>query len=877
MKLIRHVYRALALAAALSIGASSAVAGSSGKITGTVTDAGTKEALVGVSVVLEGTRTGASSDIDGSFIILNVPPGIYTVRATGVGYRPSVISNVKVQIDLTTRLDIQLSSTTIELKDEVLIVAQRPIIQKDLTSSSSKIGADQIKAFPVEDVAGLVNLQAGVVDGHFRGGRSGEVLYLIDGIPVTDAYSGNAGVTAENQSIQELEIISGTFNAEYGQAMSGIVNQVTKDGGEKFAGDISFYTGDYVSGNTELFPNVDNISPRSIYNLQASLSGPVVNDVTFFVSGRRYYNDGYLYGIRKFMPTDSSNFSSDDPSQWYVGSTGDGSYVPMNFEKRSTIQAKVAVRLFDGDKLRAQVLVQNKDYRDYDHRYKYNPDGAYKNFTRGMLAAASYTRVFSGTTFLEANAAWFSNREQSYVYEDPYDTRFPDSRKILQASGSAFLVGGAGNIHSHREARTITLKADLVSQATAEHQIKAGVEGKIHRMWVHNFGIQNDQTTNYLPRPVEYGNSDFAHTTLRPVQYSAYVQDKMEFSDLIVNAGLRYDFFDSKGDVLTEQIRLGRVSQFTDAEPEQQISPRIGLAFPITDRGVLHLSYGHFFQIPAFDILYLNPAYNINASEAFQVGNPGLKSQRTVAYELGLQQQMSDDIGIDVSVFYKDIRNLIGTEVFDIGNGTIYSRFVNRDYGFVRGFIFTLEKRFADGFSANIDYTFSIAKANASDPNSVFIDNQSVPPVESQKQLAPVDWDRRQALNVTATIGPPTDYTISLIGRIGTGLPYSPSQQNQRTGLLNSENKPVNLSADLYVTKYFTVNGTAINVFAKVYNIFDLKTELDVYGDTGRAGYTLEENTTSIPRGINTLREYYTRPNFYTAPRQIILGAGVSL
>lgn len=861
----------------LSLGGSAALAGSSGKITGTVTDASTKEPLVGVSIVLEGTRTGASTDIEGNFIILNVAPGVYTVRATAVGFRPSKISNVKVQIDLTTTLDIQLNSTTIEMKDEVVIVAQRPIIQKDLTSSSSKVSADQIKAFPVEDVSGLVNLQAGVVDGHFRGGRAGEVLYLIDGIPVTDAYSGNAGVTAENQSIQELEVISGTFNAEYGQAMSGIVNQVTKDGGEKFTGDLSFYTGDYVSAHTDLFTHVDHISPKDIYNLQASLSGPIMNDVTFFVSGRKYYNEGYLYGIRKFMPTDSSNFSSDDPTQWYIGSTGDGSFVPMNFEKRFTLQAKIAIRLFGGDKLRTQVLMQNKDYRNYDFRYKYNPDGSYKNFTRGLLAAASYTHVFSNTTFLESNAAWLSNKEESYVYEDPYDPRFPVVQTSSQSSGAAFLVRGAENIHSHREARTITLKSDIVSQATKEHQIKAGAEAKIHRMWVHNFGILNDVTTNYRPQPMEYGNSDFAHTTLRPVQFSGYVQDKMEFNDLIVNAGLRYDYFDSKGKVLLDQIRLGKVSQFTPADAEQQISPRFGLAFPITDRGVLHVSYGHFFQIPAFDILYLNPAYNINASEAFQVGNPGLKSQRTVAYELGLQQQMSDEIGIDVSVFYKDIRNLIGTEVFDIGNGTIYSRFVNRDYGFVKGFIFSFEKRYANGFSASVDYTFSIAKANASDPNSVFIDNQSVPPVESQKQLAPVDWDRRHALNVSATIGSTTDYTVSVIGRIGSGLPYSPSLQNQRTGLLNSENKPVNLSFDVYLTKYFTVNGVAINVFAKVYNVFDLKTELDVYGDTGRAGYTLEENSTAVPRGINTLQEYYTRPNYYTAPRQIIIGAGLSL
>jgi len=188
--------------------------GSTGKIAGKVVDAKTKEPLIGVNVIIDGTKVGASTDIEGNYNILNVAPGVFTLRASAIGYRSVTVTQIKVSVDLTTRIDFTLSDETIQLNQEVIIVAQRPIVQKDLTSTSSKVSADQIKAFPVEDVAGLVNLQAGVVEGHFRGGRSGEVLYLIDGIPVSDSYSGGAGVSAENQSIQELEVISGTFNAE---------------------------------------------------------------------------------------------------------------------------------------------------------------------------------------------------------------------------------------------------------------------------------------------------------------------------------------------------------------------------------------------------------------------------------------------------------------------------------------------------------------------------------------------------------------------------------------------------------------------------------------------------------------------------------------
>ncbi|MEW6509865.1 MAG: TonB-dependent receptor [Bacteroidota bacterium] len=854
-------------------------AGTTGKIAGTVTDAASKDPLPGVSVLIEGTKLGTATDINGRYVIINIPPGTYTLATSAVGYHPSKVTNVQVSVDLTTTIDFALKESSVALGEEVVVVAERPMIQKDLTSSSAKVSADQIRAYPVEDIATLVNLQAGVVEGHFRGGRLGEVLYMIDGIPVTDAYSGRSGVSAETNSIQELEVISGTFNAEYGQALSGVVNQITKDGGERFAGELSVYMGDYISAHTGLFRNINKVRPNDVYNIEGNFGGPVtfLPGVSFFLSGRHYYNDGYLYGERTFLPTDSSNFTSDNPAQWYIGKSGDGSFVPLNYDRRTTLQGKLTVSLFGTDKLRLNFLHQRNDSRAFNHLYIYNPDGMYHNYVRGNLASLSYTSVFSASTYLEASGAWFSNREDSYVYEDPYDPRFPPYTRRLAVSGPAFYTGGAEDLHLHRESRYLSGKIDLVSQATDEHQFKVGVEAKIHRIWIHNFGIRNDQSTGFKPQPVEFGRSEFAHTIIRPQQYAAYVQDKMEFRDFIVNAGVRFDYFNPRGYVLLEQLHLGRSLRLAPAEKESQVSPRIGISYPITDRGVLHLSYGHFFQVPQFDLMFLNPSYNLNATEAFQVGNPGLKSQRTVAYELGLQQQLSADIKMDVTGFYKDFRNLIGTEIFDIGNGNKYAQYVNRDYGNARGIIISLEKRHTHGFSATLDYTFQIAQGNASDPNSVFLDNQTDPPRQSQKQLAPLDWDRRHSLNVTATIGTLNDFTITIIGKLGSGLPYTPEFQNQRTGLVNSETRPTVVTVDLYATKFLDFFGAPLNIFAKVYNLFDARNELDVFTDTGRAGYSLSAIYSGKPRGINTIDEFYMRPEFYSAPRQVIVGLGVTL
>lgn len=871
-------------------------AGSTGKIAGKVVDAKTKEPLLGVNIIIDGTKSGASTDIDGNYNILNIAPGVYALRASAIGFRSVTVTQIKVSVDLTTRIDFTLSDETIQLNQEVLIVAQRPIVQKDLTSSSSKVSADQIKALPVEDVAGLVSLQAGVVEGHFRGGRSGEVLYLIDGIPVSDSYSGGAGVSAENQSIQELEVISGTFNAEYGQAMSGIVNQVTKDGTEKFHGSISAYSGDYVSGRKNMFLNPDSaqrgnlttpqqptedynhISPLDIYDLQGTLSGPISgSDVTFFLSGRKYSNDGFLYGRRIFNPNDSANFSSNDPSQWYRGSTGNDQYVSMNFEHRYTMQGKITIRAFGSDKFRFSYLGQQRDWKDYNHQYKYNPDGVYKNFSSGTLASINYVNVLSSETFSDLNVAWYRTKEESYVFEDPSDPKFPVYTRKIQSSGSAFLTGGAEDIQFHRELRYWLGKADFVSQIDNRNQIKVGFEGKVYRLWINNFGILNDQTTNFTARPVYFGRSEFASVMFHPIQGSFYAQDKLESESFIMNIGLRFDYFDSKAKVLAEQLKLSRVAAQKSAEPEFQMSPRFGLAFPITDQGVLHLSYGHFFQIPQFDLMYLNPSYNINATESFQVGNPGLRSERTVAYELGLQQQVAEFVGIDLTVYYKDVRNLIGTQIFDIGNGNKYSQYVNQDYGNTRGFIISVEKRLSDGFGATLDYTFQIAKGNASDPNSVFIDNQSDPPVESQRQLSSLDWDRRQSLNISATFGQPDDFIVTSIGRLGSGLPYTPALQNQRTGLINSETRPLVYTIDLYATKYVSLDGYSLSIFAKIYNLFDTENELNVFTDTGRANYSVQAGYSGRPRGINSIEEYYTRPDFYSAPRQIVVGVELIL
>ena len=870
-------------------------AGTTGKISGKVTDAKTGEPLIGVNIIINGTNLGAASDIDGNYYIINIPPGNYELKASLIGYSTIINQEVRVSVDKTTRIDFVMSETSVEMND-IVVTAVKPIVQKDLTSTEAKVSGDQISMLPLEDVQSVVNLQAGVVDGHFRGGRANEVKYLIDGVSVNDAFSGSSALQAEVNSIEELQVLTGTFNAEYGEALSGVVNQVTKIAGSTIEGDFSAYTGDYLTDRKGLFPNIENVSPKDVYNVQGSLSGPIPGIeklLTFFVSGRYVYDSGFLYGKRMFNPSDSSNFSANSPSDWYVGSTGDNSYVPMNDSKRLSLQGKLSLNVGDGGKgIVFNTLYQDQEYRNYNHRFKLNPDGNYSNFQTSLLYSASYTYVLGNSAFIDIMGSAFSTENKQYVFENPLDPRYVKPERMRDVSGNAFLTGGTENWHFNHKTTTYSGKIDFTWQIDNTHQIKTGAEYKYHDLSYNDFQIVIDASTNYVPTLPIAGAFNFNNYNANPVQMAAYFQDKIELDYLVINAGIRFDYFEPVGSYLKYPDRIAQLDELLPPFPDSlmekasakyQFSPRIGISYPITDKGAIHISYGHFFQIPAFEFLYRNPNFRIPLTGDFPenigntIGNADLEAQQTVMYEIGLQQELIENFGINVTAYYKDIRNLLGTEIHIKNEFRKFSKLINRDYGSVKGFTLSFEKRFTGGIGASLDYTFQIAKGNASDPNDAFNKAQSNPPVESNKQLVPLNWDRRHSLNFTLTAGTPGDFIASAIGRLGSGLPYTPSVQNQRTGLENSETRPGIFNVDLYLTKYFKVFGRDISVYAKVYNLFDTANELDIFSDTGRAGYTLElTRAQEAPRGVNTLSEYFTRPDFYSAPRQVIVGASFS-
>ncbi len=312
-------------------------AGTTGKLSGSVKDSQTGEPLVGANIIIVGTEFGAATNLDGNFVILNIPPGSYSVKVSYIGYQVSLFNDLQIIVDQTTQLPAELTPESIQV-EEVIVTATTPMIQRDVTSSVSVIRRDQIEALPVSTFTDLLSLQAGVVETgsnnlHIRGGRSNEVAYLVDGVYVKDPLLGGLSLEISNDAIQEMSLLSGTFNAEYGNALSGVVNIVTRDGDENFSAKVEARTSEF---------GIDRYSELHESRVNGSLSGPFfLNKLTFFVSGEM---------------------------------DNRGSYLPFGYNKLSSIFTKLTLTSIPLVKISVQNRGSKGNNQNYSHSYKYIPE-----------------------------------------------------------------------------------------------------------------------------------------------------------------------------------------------------------------------------------------------------------------------------------------------------------------------------------------------------------------------------------------------------------------------------------------------------------------------------------------------------------------------
>ncbi len=872
-------------------------AGTTGKLTGKVTDATTSEPLPFVNITVEGTQLGAATDINGDYVILNIPPGTYTVRYQYIGYQPVVVEGISISIDLTTRQNVELSESSVELGE--IVVQGKETLQKDVTSSQSLVSADDIQNLPVAELNDVLQLQSGVntdAEGgfHIRGGRTTEIAYWVNGVSITDAYDNSRGIEIDNSSIQELQVITGTFNAEYGQALSGIVNTVTKEGGNKYTGNIKVYSSDYVSDFTNYFVNIDDINPVANYNLQGSLAGPfplLGNSVAFFANIRYDYDDGYIYGVRNYNP---------------VGTVGDGSIVPMNWSERTMGQANLSWFASSHFKFNLEGLYSKEDYEDYDHIYKWNPDGNLTKHSNAYNATFTMTHTISSKSFYTLRGSYFFKDFDEYLYANPLDSRYlhPDS---LNTINYAFLTTGT-NLHQFfRETNTYLAKFDFTTQLSERHLIKFGAEGRVHNLKFDDYNIEPETIDGVPVEPFQPSIPDPAQPNRtkydnEPLELSGYLQDKIEYEDVIINLGLRFDYFDSRGEVLVDPtdpnvyvplrpdmqnltLKERLPNYYKNADAKWQLSPRLGIAYPISATGVLRFSYGHFLQIPSYQYLFQNGRFQVpETGQSYgPYGNPDLEAQKTIMYEFGFKQEFGEYFYADITTFYRDIRNWITAgPLQSTRNGVTYSVYTNKDYSNVRGITLDFRKRFENHFSLDFNYTYQVAEGTNSNPDDLF--NSLINNNEPRLYLIPLNWDQTHLANFNVYVGS-ADWGVSLLAKYGTGLPYTPaitqytSDRGISSGLeTNSRRRPAQFSIDMRAHKDFNLLGFNLTTFVRVFNLLDNKIVVNVFGDTGKADFTTEaQNVGPDPARPNTVEEYLNYPSHYAAPRLVQLGFELDL
>ena len=868
---------------------------SNGKLTGTITQKSDNAPAVGVNIMIADTYLGAASGQDGRFVILNIPPGTYSVRVDAIGFAPVVLQNVRITTSQTTEINIKLDESVVE-GQEVTVVAERPLIQKDLTASQRVTTAKEIADMPVESFLGVLSTHAGVnksADGalHVRGGRSNEVGYYIGGVSMSNPFFTNSlAVGLSNKALEEMKLVSGAFNAEYGNAMSGVVNVKVKDGGKKYQGSLSYYTGDYNSNAEDIFPNISDQSFTANTTLDAFVSGPVIpglgDKLTFNISVRRNQSEGYLNGIREHSPGDFAYFP---PSgNWYIQMTGDSNYVPMNPSESNNFLSKFTWRLSPRIKISTQSIMSQSQSKSYSHAYKYNPEGIATGYTQNNNHSLQINHSLSPKSFYEGNVFFSDTDYKNYLYADTLDQRYVNTDYInTEPTSATFLFGGTQMGHTYRNSKSVGGKFDFTSQISSNHEIKTGfsfrndnlVERNLTVLFDQNFDEPTVLSENKSPYHIFYDKD--------AVQYSAYIQDKMEYSSMIMNAGIRYDAF-VPNDSTIANLLYPEADQ-KEAKTKTMVSPRVGVSLPITEKGIFHFSYGHFYQMPTLRNLYRESYFG--AGLAPTVGNPDLKPEKTVLYEFGFQQQFGNLIGMDFNVFYKDIRELLALQSIRYNSPNYgpsnYSIYLNKDYGSARGLTLSITKRYdpVSRTSLWVDYTYQKSEGNSVNSGSFYF--SALSGTEEEKLIVPLSWDQSHLLNTTLIVGDPSKTTLGIIGKISTGWPYTPSIPNANfIPKPNSGRKPVQRNVDAKLETRVSVKGYRVALFVRVYNLFDLRNERYVFDDTGTAKYTYEYRSNQESEqlienygmpGLHTWEDYVTRPNYYSAPRSFKVGLSLDL
>ncbi len=932
-----------------------------GKLSGKVIDADTREPLIGANVVILNTELGAATDVDGNYFILNITPGTYQVKFSYVGYAPKTIQNVRVVPGVTYELNAELS-TDFSLPE--IVVQSNKLFEEKATNTVKVFDADQISRLPVRGVTNIASLQAGVVaeEGsggvsgnatlNVRGGRGSEVLYIVDGVPQTNLYNrGNVSQVSDN-AVDQISFQVGGYEAKYGQAQSGIISITTKSGNPYYK----------IFGEAVTSTYLDDYG----YNLYSgNISGPLypgLSGHTIFLSAERgWFKDGDPSAIGMNFPTIDTSYT-DKPGNpadaWrFTGKTkslfGDFSvYLGANINLRK-------YKSWDIRKAKQDAKF-NDQYKEQNFSYSGRvsqtiSSSTFWNLTLGYKAFSlkRYLPFFGDDLSAYGDSATWKNMLGVYLAGDGLAPALlgANGEPVRNSNGDAIQAvtdanqifrpyGYATGLYQHRVDDAFTGDFDLTSQIDNHlFEVGGGLEYHTYRgFFIYPSGLAMQSDTLTLAQkfeeltPTVYGfdvtgqnetNSSNANQFLRPRQPLlgyAYIQDRFELADLVLNLGVRMDYFDIKSYELKDpslpyyggndpaNIDPG---DFKIRDPEIEISPRIGLGFPVTESTVFHAQFGRFIQIPELNDVYAGPYTYVQMYQGSfdpQFGQNGsLKPEETLQYEIGFRQMFGTNAAINLTAFYKNIKNLVNVQNHfwqKIPGGEIHTAIYpeNADFGTTKGLAFSLDVSRVNYFSLSLNYTFSVAEGTGSSTNSsqtsVFRNQDR----ETPKVIAPLNFDQRHTATATIDFYIPEGeagafemFDANMLVSYGSGNPYTPVDKLNLTGdntiisntlgYINSAYGPSTFRIDLRVEKSFNIGALKLSPYLWIQNLLDTDNAVTVYRSTGSPYTTDWLNTETGQTTVQQLGEGYAQdyqslernPNNFGIPRLIRIGLKVDI
>jgi len=880
-------------------------AGQTGKIAGRVTDSGSGEPLVGCNVLISGTSSGAATDANGEYFIINLSPGSYDLAFSMIGYASYTAEGVQVNIDVTTPVNAALITEALQMTG-VSVTAERPAIENTLTSTKHIVSGDLATSLGVTTVEDIIKTLPGItVEGgklHLRGGRSGEEMFLVDGASIMNPIMGGEAIPVNPHIIGELQLITGTFNAEYGQAMSGLFNTVLKEAVDGVhinysirttSGDQDYFRTDGgtfknkdVYSEVLTYANSDTTSASAIDSGLVSKSGfggsKVITDATLNAG---LGNIGIVVSMRQY----------DDPGR-----------LPGMAEDYSSVQSKLTYQLGGNLKLGAEMMTYNRT-GFYDPSYEaektagasgdmsvWNWTYALDQFPRteentfqwGL--SANYVVSSSTNLTLRVNALsktqvdGAKDSEDHFIsFEDtdqlitpstainPFGTTYsgadgPDHTRIVDDETNSNAWFGLTNVYGQyfeSIEKHSTYGIYVTDQTNSRHLLKVGFEYRDYDIYRKGHDVWFGRTVGYSEDLPRLQNQNI--TDVNPFEAVAYIQDQMEFNDMILNVGLRYDAFNVGADNGVWDKNRSDENMWEDptinpfdptlrrpTTTKSNISPRLGVSFPLGDNMAFRYAYGTFFQRPTFYDLLENYQVQMDGGTEsgyfVYIGNPNLDPQETTIYEMGLQYSLGNGLKLDLSGYYKDIAHLTSAqEVFNnayVDNGYGYNNpgswspddpyqathFIyktSEHFGNVRGLEVSVSKSGTEDFTGRLSGSFSIARGTASDKFSAgSLTQMDYSWTGNILSMTTLDWHRPMVINGYLDYHSNMSGMINRIGgnitfNVQSGLPVT--ARSGFGGAALAERAPTTMDVNLRVDAKMDLGTIRPTVYLLIENVMN--------------------------------------------------------